>query len=348
MKVDKFVSEFRKLSSFKMNSKLTIASDLFLPLRLYQIPEKFLQSLSQFQPMVEILEVNTPSTHSLVPIDAEVYFGNRITKEIIQKMPHLKWIQFGSIGVEKSHCPEVLERKIRVTNGRGTMESYVATHALAMILAFCRGFHCSSNLKQNFQMGRENFDACFDTCGDLENKSVLLVGFGCIGKILGRICSLLGMKVNVIQKSNKNCPDYVKFSGDLKLIENAVKGVDFVVNLLPLTSETRWIFNYDFFLKMERHAFFINVGRGETVREDDLIRALRENKIAGAGLDVFEKEPLENKSPLLSFGNTILSPHVAGLGSGYWEKILYVFLVNINNFLRGEPLINQVDVKKGY
>lgn len=338
------------LSGLQLNKKIVIACDLFLPLKLYHLPNRFTDDLGHHQPMVEIHEVNTPEKPGLPRIasDAQIYFGNRITRELIQKLPKLEWIHFGSIGVDRAMCPEVVDRVIKVSNSKGTMEDYVATHALSMILAFTRGLHRSFHLQQEGQLNRPAFDSYFDHCGSLDGKNILIIGFGEIGERLGHMVQSLRMNLSIIKRNTAGIKLNKEDIFSLEELKTAVKGKDFVVNLLPETGSTRKLFNQDIFSAMEKNSFLLNLGRGGTIDETDLVLALQRGEIAGAGLDVFEDEPLSNNSKLLKLKNVILTPHIAGLGNGYWDKALPIFIKNLINFIQGEPLINIVDMSRGY
>jgi D-2-hydroxyacid dehydrogenase (NADP+) len=338
------------LSCVKLNKKIIIACDLFLPLKLYHLPGGFVNDLSHHQPMVEIHEANTPDKPILSRIasDAQIYFGNRINRELIQKLPKLEWIHFGSIGVDRAMCLEVADRAIKVSNSRGTMEGYVATHALSMILAFTRGLHHSFHIQQEGQLNRPKFDSYFGQCGSLEGKNILIVGFGEIGERLGKMVKSLEMNLSIVKRKTTDINLGKENIYKLEDLKTAVKGKDFVVNLLPETGSTKKLYNKDIFLAMEKNSFFINLGRGSTVDETDLALALQQGEIAGAGLDVFEKEPLRNDSKLLELENVILTPHVAGLGNNYWEKALPIFIENLINFIQGKSLTNIVNMSRGY
>jgi phosphoglycerate dehydrogenase-like enzyme len=228
------------------------------------------------------------------------------------------------------------------------MEDYVATHALSMILAFTRGLQHSFHIQQKGQLNRPKFDSYFDHCGSLEGKNILIVGFGEIGKRLGQMVESLEMNLSIVKRTTTG----IKLSKEnifkLQDLKTAVKGQDFVVNLLPETGLTRKLYNQNIFSAMEKNSFFISLGRGGTVDEADLALALEREEIAGAGLDVFENEPLPKDSKLLALKNVILTPHVAGLGNNYWEKALPIFIENLINFTQGKPLKNIIDMPRGY
>ena len=329
--------------------KLVLASDLFLDLKLYRIPSWVFDRLYEAFPFMEIVEVDTPRTeHRALPVEAEIYWGNRITQEIISGLPNLKWIHFGSVGVDRALVSEVFRRNILVTNSRGTMVAPTTASALSFIVTLARGFHHCWTQRQSRKFGRHAFDQHFEEIGDLEGQSCLIVGYGDVGKRLAKVCQTLGMSVFCIKREKAAPTELVETFYKLEQLAEAVKDKDFVVNLLPLTSKTRRVFNAQVFRQMKSSAFFINIGRGETVDEKALIAALEERRIAGAGLDVFENEPLPPDSPLLQMETVILTPHVAGVSVRYWGKAIDLMERNIERYLNGEPLFNVVDLVREY
>lgn len=123
---------------------------------------------------------------------------------------------------------------------------------------------------------------------------------------------------------------------------------DYVVIALPLTETTRHLFDEEIFRAMKSNAFLVNVGRGPIVKEKDLVKALKKGWIAGAGLDVFEAEPLAESSPLWDLENVIISPHVAGFTPSYDERVTDLFVENLRRYLAQEPLLNVVNREEGY
>lgn len=349
-KIENVKNQIASLSSLKLKTKIIVVCDLFLPLKLYHLPNWFSKELRRQQPMIEIHEANTPKKPDLPDIanKAQIYFGNRITRDIIQKLPNLKWIHFGSIGVDRAKCPEVVDRAIMVSNSRGTMESYVATHGLSMILALTRGLIHSFHIIQEGHFTRSAFDKYYDHCDSLPGKNILIVGFGEIGAQLGQMVQALGMNLSIIKRETTNISLNKENIFHLDDLKTAVKDKDFIINLLPNTDQTKKIFNKEIFRAMENNSFLVNLGRGGTVEEPDLVEALQNGEIAGAGLDVFENEPLSADSKLLQLKNVILTPHVAGLGNNYWNKALPIFIENLICFTQGEPLINAVNISRGY
>lgn len=325
--------------------KLVVGCDLFLDLRLYRVPAELLSRLRRRFPAVEFVPVNLPGRRG--PVErVDVYWGNRVTPELIAAMPRLRWIHFGSVGVNRALTPETAARRIAVTNSPLMMSAAVASTAVALLTALARGLHRCWQLRRDGRLSRESFDAYFDEVQDLEGQRCLVAGLGDVGGRVSAACRALGMTVEGVSASGgvrrgvRTVP--------LSRLDAAVAGADFVVNLLPLTGKTRGAFTRRTFARMKRSAFFVNVGRGETVDEDALVDALRRRRIAGAGLDVYAREPLAPSSPLWSLDNVILLPHIGGLSRGYWERQAALLEENLRRWLAGRPLRHRVDLGKGY
>jgi len=326
--------------------RIVVACDLFLDLRLYHLPKEITGALTVNFPNVEIVPVNITAS-KLYDKDAEIYWGNRITSDIIRAMNKLRWIHFGSVGVNRARVPEVIDRNILVTSSKGCVIAPMVASALAFISGLARGLHRSEKLRQQGIMNRKNFDQYFDQIHELAGEECLIVGYGDVGKRLKKICLSLGMSVSIINRKPLVAGNGITASYHLDDLAVAVADVDYVVNLLPLNSETEKVFTLDVFKSMKPSAFFINIGRGETVDERGLIQALETGLISGAGLDVFENEPLHVESALWTLDNVMLSPHVAGLSDGYWDRQYDLFKHNLLYFLEGkqEVMKNIVDIR---
>ncbi|UOG35384.1 NAD(P)-dependent oxidoreductase [Leptospira noguchii] len=289
--------------------KRIIACDLFTDLNLYRIPSKYQLELERRFPNFAIVPVNTPG-NPLIIEDAEIYWGNRIKAKMLDAMPRLKWIHFGSIGIGDIRNSNASEKKIIVTNSKGTSEKAVALTALSFLLSLARGLKIASEISSVDEFSREGFDFYFDSVFDFsEHYNVLILGYGEIGGLLGGYFSCLGIQYDIVvednQKERRGNFNNIYELGDL---ESIINKYDAIINILPLTNLTKGVFDCAKFSRMKPTSFFINVGRGETVVECDLIKAIKSKKIAGAGLDVFENEPLDNKSELLKLSNVLITP----------------------------------------
>jgi len=323
-----------KDSTVISNKTAVVACDLFLSLRLYHLPEWLQEHLKIAFPNVKIVPVNTPDSPLIIE-DATVYWGNRITHEIIKKMPKLEWVHFGSVGVNRANTEEVSKRNILITSSKGLVVSSMVTSAIAFMTNLARGMHYNQMLRNEKNMNRHSFDYYFDQIHELAGESCLIVGFGDVGKKLANVCKALEMNVSAVGRSINEHKSVDNFF-TMEEISTAVSNADYVINLLPLNDETEQIFTQKVFVEMKSSAFFINIGRGETVDEDALIAALKNKQITGAGLDVFTQEPLIDSSPLWDMENVILSPHVAGLSNGYWDRQKNLFIHNLKCYLEND------------
>jgi len=314
---------------------ILVGCDLFLDLRLYCLPDQMLKNLRKNFPTVEIVPVNVPKSPE-VRSDIDVYFGNRITPAIINSCPDLRWIHFGSVGTNHARVDSVINRGIHVTSSRGLVVAPMVASAIAFIAGLARGLSHSTALRTSGNLTREAFDSVYDQVQELEGQEILIVGLGDVGKRLAKVCDALGMEVVGIRRHSNLQVEGVKSVFSLSDLGRCVASADFTVNLLPLTTKTEKIFSEAIFGQMKSSGFFINIGRGETVDEAALVSALRTKLIAGAGLDVFAEEPLPGSSALLDLENVILTPHVAGLSSGYWPRQEDLFSFNLAQYVKGE------------
>ena len=220
---------------------------------------------------------------------------------------------------------------------------------MSYIYCFARGFHFVNQLRHKQKLTRNNFDLYFNSIKNLTKSKCLIVGFGDIGSRIGKLCYQSGLEVNVIKNDlNKGIPNYVNKSYTLNSLKKAVIDNDFVINLLPLTTSTYSIFNKEIFLNMKPDSYFINVGRGQSVNEYDLIESLKNKQIMGAALDVFSKEPLSNNSPLWEMKNVIITPHIANLSTDYWDDQIKLFTLNLQKLKNNNLLLNQINLNKEY
>lgn len=333
-----------------MSRRVTVACDLFLDLRLYRLPEAWRERLLAEFPGLTLVPVGLPgrAEDRALLAGAEVYWGNRFTPDRLDGMPALRWLHFGSVGVDRALDPRVRERRLVVTNSPGMAAAAVAATAIALATGLARGLHHAWRLRQDRRLERASFDRHFDEIQDLDGQTALVLGLGEAGRRVAAALSALGMRVVGARAGSGAPPPGVSelcAPGDWK---KAFASADLVVALLPHTQGTRGIIGSELLGAMKRSAFFVNVGRGETVDEPALVRALAEGAIAGAGLDVFAREPLAADSPLWDSPRVILTPHVAGLSRGYWDREVPLFMENLRRYLAGEALAHRVDLGKGY
>lgn len=276
--------------------------------------------------------------------NAEVFFplaSPMVTPELVDAAPHLRWIQMASAGVERAMFPALLERDIVVTNAAGVYAIPIAEHALGMMLALSRGLPALIRRQERHVWKSEEG-------GELYERTVLVAGLGGIGREIARRCRCFHMRVLATRHHPENPDpdaDAVFPAGDLTAL---LPQADWLVLAAPATPETRHMVGAGQFAAMKPTARLINIARGSLVDQAALVHALQAGRIAGAGLDVFDPEPLPADSPLWDMPNVIVSPHTSGSSPRGLERVLNLFLENLRRYLAGQPLKNVVDKREGY
>ncbi len=297
-------------------------------------------------PGVELLFAGSPEEALKLAGDADAALG-LCSPELLAAGPGIRWIQSYSAGVERCVAlPAVRERDILLTNMQRVAGPVMAEHVMAMMLAFARGLHVYIPERMAGRWTRDLPPPA--QLLTLEGKTVLVVGLGGIGTEVARRAHALGMRVVATRASGREGPSYVSYVGLPDELRKLAGEADFIVNTVPLTPATTGMFDAGFFAAARPGAFFVNVGRGPSVVQDDLIAALRSGRLAGAGLDVTDPEPLPADSPLWQMQNVILTPHVSA-GSDLGNEVRFAILrENLRRYVAGERMLSVVDVAKGY
>jgi phosphoglycerate dehydrogenase-like enzyme len=253
----------------------------------------------------------------------------------------LRWIQSASAGVDNLLFPELAASHVVLTNARGIYEDAIAEYVLGLMLVQAKGLTAVFERQQRREWQHRETER-------LERKRVLVAGVGPIGRAIARNGAALRMSVRGVARTARSGDDVLVEITTVEQLTDAVSSADYVVNALPSTDETHHVFDHAVFEAMNPWTRFVNVGRGSTVDERALIRALETGQIAGAALDVFEEEPLPHDSPLWTMPNVIVSPHMAGDAAGWREGVVELFVRNLERYLTGRPLLNVVDKTRGY
>jgi phosphoglycerate dehydrogenase-like enzyme len=277
--------------------------------------------------------------------DADAVLGF-CSEDIVAAADALVWIQIFSAGAEGCLAVEdVANGRILLTNMQKMSSPVIGEHAVAMMLSLTRGLTQQAKTMPEGAWNR----SVGDDIGmiSVDGKTVLVAGLGGIGSAAARRAAGLGMRVVATRNSSRSGPDYVDYVGlSDELLELAAEA-DVVINALPLTPETQGLFDKEFFDAVKPGAFFVNVARGSSVVTDDLVDALADGRIAGAGLDVTDPEPLPPDHPLWRMPNVIITPHIAWYGNDR-ERQLTLARENIRRFIAGDALLNVVYPEQGY
>ncbi len=266
--------------------------------------------------------------------------------DLADRAPNLRWIQIISAGVDSLPGTPVWERPVLLTVNHGVPSRGMAEFALTLILMFVKEMPRILS-----QQGSKEWDRRGLVPGYLVGKTVGILGMGGAGGELAQLCKVLGMRVLATRRSATRRQQSV---GNVDLLlpsaqmDELLRESDFVVVTMSLTPETRGLIGVRELGMMKPTAYLINISRGAIVVEADLIDALRGGRIAGAGLDAFDVEPLPADSPLRDLPNVFLSPHVSGVTDDQTSATVDLFCENLRRFLKGERLINEVDKVAGY
>lgn len=274
--------------------------------------------------------------------DADVFFGWP-TDAVITAGKKLRWLHLLGAGADGFSPGPVAKRGIRVTNSRGIAAPNIAEHVLSLMLSFARALPILAQAQRNETWTKGHHLPLFE----LDGQTLGIIGLGAIGQALAAKAGALGMKV-LGARRHPGPMDGVEQVYGVNELPLLAAQVDHLVACLPGTAESAGVIGDAVFSAMRPGGYFYNVGRGSTVVTSDLLRALDENRIAGAGLDVVEPEPLPAGHPLWHHPKVIMTSHTAGNTPQYWERGIVLFERNLRQYVAGQPLTNMVDLERGY
>ena len=269
--------------------------------------------------------------------------GDRETlRQVFLASPALRWVHSRNAGLDGMLFPELIASPIPLTNGSGVFSQSLGEFALAAILYFAKDF---GRMMRNQRSQRwEQFDV-----DEIAGQTVGTVGYGDIGRAVAMRAEAMGMKVLALKRHApaQGDPLIKQFYAPPQILEMLALS-DYVVVAAPLTSETRHMVSEAEFAAMKPSAVVINVGRGPVIDQAALVRALAAGKIRGAGLDVFEQEPIPAGDPIWSLDNVLISPHTADRTATWLNRAQQFFLEQYQRFCKGQPLENVVNKRLGY
>jgi phosphoglycerate dehydrogenase-like enzyme len=265
--------------------------------------------------------------------------------DLLPQARRLRWLQEWGAGVDwLLRQPEAAELDFTLTNASGVHAIPISEQIIGYLLAFARQLPQAIRAQERRAWKSPGRKQLFELAG----KTMLLIGVGAIGARTAAIAAALGMHVLGIRRNpDGQLPGVEAMYGPDRL-HDLLPEADCVVLTVPLSRETQGMIGERELRAMKPTCYLINIGRGGTIDESALVRALSEGWIAGAGLDVFEQEPLPETSPLWQLDNVIVTAHYAGMTPEYDERALAIFLDNLGRYRAGEPLRNVVDKAAGY
>ena len=309
----------------------------------FELPDPYFHQLKRTYPQLDwVLCIDSEKLFSLLKETEILLTFLNCDRKIIDAAPQLKWIQAITAGVDFMDLDEIARRGIVLTNGRGIHKIHMVEYAVAAMINLARGFHLQfrNQLQKKWERSVPQ--------EEIHGTTVGIIGLGAIGKEIAKKAAFMGMRVIGVKRT-PGPVDHVEEVYAPEDMAAVFRHSDYIINLLPYTQETEKLIDRRFFDQMKPTACFINIGRGQTVNEDDLIEALRNKKIRAMVSDVYYTEPLPPESPLWDLENVILTPHISGVSPHYMARAMEIITRNLNVYLSGQgEMINLVDMETGY
>ena len=317
------------------------------PHKIWNLDPKYPSVIREKFPQVEIVCARDPEESVRELPEAEILYAWTLPEKHFPHARKLRWMHTPFAGVDETLYPALAESSIRMTCSRGVSAAALADHAMAMVLSFSRGLHVAIR-EQEKGWARARFFDQDPMPVELDGKVLGILGYGSIGQELAGRGRAFGMRIHALRRRMAGPDPLVDRFFAASALEEFLASSDYLVLTLPLTPATRGILDARAFRAMKPTAVLINVARGKLVLEEEMVKALEAGRLAGAGLDVFEEEPLSRSSPLWRHPNVVLTPHIAGLHPHYLDRSTSLFIVNLGRYFAGQPLLHEVDKREGY
>jgi phosphoglycerate dehydrogenase-like enzyme len=301
--------------------------------------------LTQEFPETKIVMAESPAEAELGIVDADGAIG-QLSASMLGKARKLRWLQSHHAAPPTGYYfQELTDHTVIVTNMREIFNDHIGAHIMAFVLAFARGlsYYIPRQLRREWRPEPNDTGIIH-----LPEATMLIVGLGGIGAETARLASCFGMKVIATDARRTTPTAGVAELYPAQDLDSLLPRADFVVLTVPHTPGTEGMMNKERFARMKRGAFFINIGRGKTTQLDALVKALRAGQIAGAGLDVFEIEPMPADHPLWTMPNVLITPHMAGYGPYLDERRFEIIRANCRALIDGGPFKNVVDKRSWF
>jgi phosphoglycerate dehydrogenase-like enzyme len=316
---------------------------------LWRVPAWFGKRLSEVFPQMQITQRDNYEGIDDDLREAEILFTISLRPQQFAMARKLRWIHAPTAAVHQLLFPELAKSEVVVTNSREVHGPVVAEHVMALIFALAKKIPQAALLQQKRVWGQ---DAVWNEGArprELAGATLGLIGVGSIGRRVAHMASAMGMRVIAVREHiEKGNPEGVETVFAPLALDQMLKQSDYVVLAVPLIAATQGLVNAERLAAMKPGACLINVGRGPQVDGAALVEALRTQHLAGAALDVFEREPLPADSPLWGVENLLITPHTGSMSEKVWHRHYELFSGNLRRYLAGQPLQSVVDKRKGY
>ena len=371
-----------------MADKLKLLIVIYHPFELWRAPQWFAERVAKDFPNVDVIRLDDYKRVDQEMLDTDVLMSWSITPQQVAAAKKLRWIHSPAAAVHRLMIPELMASDIMVTSAREVHGPVVAEHVMALVFALAKRLPSAMRCQASKQWGQALLWSERPRPRELAGATLGIVGVGSIGREVARLASAVGMRVVAARKTvttegtekhggrTLTTKDTKVHEGEQEVprlglgpslgmtdrsemteiekvfgpdeIEEMLSQSDFVVLAAPVTPETKGMMNAARLAAMKRDAYLINVGRGALIDEAALVAALREGRIGGAALDVFEQEPLAQESPFWEMENVLITPHSAALTERLWDRHFELLSENLRRFQAGKPLRGSVDKGRGY
>lgn len=315
---------------------------------LWHAPPWFAERLRRDFPDLEVVQLSDYARVNAEIADADIVIGWSLRGEQIRAAGKLKWIHSTATAVHALMSPELQNSSVVVTNARDVHGPVVAEHAMALIFALAKRLPQAMQYQREKRWAQQDLWEAAPPPREIRGATLTILGLGGIGRPLAKLANAVGMRVLAVREHSDRGFEGVHEIFGFGQLEHALRQADFVVLALPVTPSTERLMDATRLSSLKPDAYLINVGRGVLIDEPALVHALQNRSFAGAALDVTTQEPLPPDSPLWSMDNVVITPHISGLTDKMWERHYDTFTQNFKRFRNGEPLLWEVDKKKGY
>lgn len=314
----------------------------------WRIPPELPEAVRGRWPEMRVVHLNTYDALPAELPETDIFVGFTLQPDQLAAARKLKWIHVTAAGVSQLMRPDVRDNGVIVTNSRGIHAIPMAEHTMGMLLALARKFPSSVRFQMERRWAQQEIWEAPHPPSELQGATLVIVGFGAIGSELARRARAFGMRVCAVTRSGRADDSLAERVFPAAELSRALPEADYVVLAAPDTPATHHMIGARELAAMKPSAHLVNVARGALVDEPALIDALKRGTIAGAALDVTEKEPLAPESPLWNLENVFITPHTSSVGVQLWPRQTQLLLENLERWFSGRELLNLVDFRRGY
>lgn len=318
------------------------------PFDQWRFPAWLAEEIRSRYPGMSVVHLEDTSRLTDEIADADIFAGWRLKPEQFARASKLKWIHATAAGVDQLMYDEIRRSPVVITNSSSVLTLPMAEHTLGLMLALARRIPSAVRYQGKCHWAQQEIWDETPHPRELSGSTLVVVGYGAIGREVGRRVRALGMKVIGVKRDPTRGGEHADRVVAAESLEAVLGEGDFVVLATPVTPATQRLFGQKQFAAMKPSAYFINIARGVLVDTDALVAALQGRVIAGAAIDVAEREPLVPESPLWTAPNLLITPHLAAVSEPLWQRHAALLFENLDRWFAGQELLNRVDKERGY